>query len=169
MCGSWHIYIYFFFAPRLHFICIFKHHHALKLQLKRPREPSLDVSLCNSLHWFFLYYYCVTWWLACLYKWNKSPGRATAASSLRRLGSNLTCAHFHPWPRILTVTRNFQGTLVFFFLPHSGFETVLWCGNEGNHQRLLQSRFRGLRERPSNSSFVKWCWTFLRWQKNCIM
>lgn len=105
---------------RLHYICIFKHEYIFKLQLKHPREFSLDVSMCNSPHCFF-FYYCVTRWLTCLYRWNKSPGKATAASSLRWLGNNLTYTHFHPWPWIL---KNFQGS--HFFPVHFSEQFVMW-------------------------------------------
>lgn len=40
----------------------------------------------------------VTRWLACLYRWNKSPGKATAAGSLGQLGNNLISTHLNPPP-----------------------------------------------------------------------
>lgn len=54
---------------------------------------------CTLLDTFFPH--CVTRWLACLYRWNKSPGKATAAGSLGQLGSNLISTHLNPPPWIL--------------------------------------------------------------------
>lgn len=78
----------------------------------KPMAFSLHVRPCASQHFsfhFILFLPCtVTWRLAYLYRWNKSPGKAAAAGSLGQLGNNLISTHLNPRPRILITKNTFQ-------------------------------------------------------------